>query len=73
MENENNKFKKKKKRKDLAVAGEAESGLVGGAEEDRGGALADIAERSHSSPFFVFLVKSTWFSLVSLVVHFTER
>lgn len=31
------------------VAGEAKSGLVGGAEDDRGGALADITERSHSS------------------------
>lgn len=33
---------------DLLIARAAQSGLVRGAEEDRGGTLADIAKRSHS-------------------------
>lgn len=32
----------------LLVAGMAKSGLVRGAEEDRGGALTDVAESSHN-------------------------
>lgn len=33
---------------DLRIAGAAQSGLVRRAKEDRGGALADVAKRSHS-------------------------
>lgn len=62
-----------REKNNLFVAGTAKSSFVGGAKENRGGVLAHVAKRSHSTYLSLSLSLNLYSLLISVQSHCCRR